>query len=155
MISRNSEDWLLLKRIVRFGDTDAAGVMHFHHLFRWCHEAWEESLERYGINLLDIFPTGVKHDENLKLALPVVHCEASFRLPIQTGDHLKIILSPEKTETGGFQVHSKLQREGKNVAFGLIRHLAINPETRERCPLPEQIELWIEASTLNLSPKPL
>ena len=40
-----SPTWLQLHRVVRFGDTDAAGVMHFHQLLRWCHEAWEESLE--------------------------------------------------------------------------------------------------------------
>ena len=33
--------WLQLHRKVRFGDTDAAGVMHFHQLLRWSHEAWE------------------------------------------------------------------------------------------------------------------
>jgi hypothetical protein len=35
------DDWLLLCRTVRFGETDAAGVMHFHQLLRWCHEAYE------------------------------------------------------------------------------------------------------------------
>ena len=30
--AQNSSDWLLLCRTVRFGDTDAAGVMHFHQL---------------------------------------------------------------------------------------------------------------------------
>ncbi|NDF62601.1 MAG: 1,4-dihydroxy-2-naphthoyl-CoA hydrolase, partial [Synechococcaceae bacterium WBB_3_034] len=28
--------WLLLCRAVRFGDTDAAGVMHFTRLLSWC-----------------------------------------------------------------------------------------------------------------------
>jgi 1,4-dihydroxy-2-naphthoyl-CoA hydrolase len=44
-----SSDFLLLCRSVRFGDTDAAGVMHFHQLLRWCHEAYEESLEIFGV----------------------------------------------------------------------------------------------------------
>ena len=50
------DSWLLLCRTVRFGDTDAAGVMHFHQLLRWCHEAYEESLERFGIAADEIFP---------------------------------------------------------------------------------------------------
>ena len=50
------DHWLQLERRVRFGDTDAAGVMHFHQLLRWCHEAWEDSLERYGIAAADVFP---------------------------------------------------------------------------------------------------
>ncbi len=141
--------------MVRFGDTDAAGVLHFHNLLRWSHEAWEESLEKYGLNSSDIFPTGLQKERKLQVALPVVHCEGKFRLPIETGDQLKIILFPEKTETSGFQVHSKFQREGKDVAFGLIRHLSIDADTRQRCPLPDDISLWLEASTVNLGPKPL
>jgi hypothetical protein len=34
---------------VHFSDTDAAGVMHFQHLLGWCHQAWEDSLEQFGI----------------------------------------------------------------------------------------------------------
>ena len=51
------DDWLLLCRTVRFGDTDAAGVMHFARLLTWCHEAYEESLERFGLSAAEIFPT--------------------------------------------------------------------------------------------------
>ena len=54
--STNPREWLFLKRIVRFGDTDAAGVIHFHQLLRWCHEAWEESLELYGLPTNTVFP---------------------------------------------------------------------------------------------------
>ena len=48
--------WPELERSVRFGDTDAAGVMHFHHLLRCCHEAYEESLERHGLSAGAGFP---------------------------------------------------------------------------------------------------
>ena len=140
---------------MRFGETDSAGVMHFHHLLRWCHEAWEESLQRYGLHPSNVFPSGLQEDKTLQVALPVVHCEGKFRSPIENGDHLKIILLPEKIDRCGFQVHSKFQREGKDVASGLIRHLAITVDTRQRCPLPDNINLWIEASNVNLGPKPV
>lgn len=53
----NPNSWLILCRSVRFGETDGAGVMHFQQLLRWCHEAYEESLERFGLNAAEIFPT--------------------------------------------------------------------------------------------------
>ena len=49
-------DWLILQKKVRFGDCDSAGVIHFHNLLKWSHEAWEESIEIYGIPSQDIFP---------------------------------------------------------------------------------------------------
>ena len=154
-MSKDPGDWLMVKRVVRFGETDAAGVMHFHNLFRWCHEAWEESLQRYGINVNDIFPNGIEKDENLEIALPIVHCQADFRLPIFTGNHLDLILSPEKIDMWSFQVKTKFKREGENVASGLIRHVSINAKNRQRCTLPSHISLWLEASSINLGPRPL
>ena len=50
------KNWLILKRKVRFGDCDSAGVIHFHNLLRWAHESWEESIDVYGIPHQDIFP---------------------------------------------------------------------------------------------------
>ena len=74
------EHWLLIKRVVRFGETDAAGVIHFHNLLRWCHEAWEESLYNYGLHANDVFPNGISinRDQQLAIALPVVSCSADF-----------------------------------------------------------------------------
>ena len=72
-----SAPWLELSRTVRFSDTDAAGVMHFQQLLGWCHQAWEESLERFGLPAGSVFPGG--RGEQPSVALPIVHCHADFR----------------------------------------------------------------------------
>ena len=59
-------DWLILQKKARFGDCDSAGVIHFHNLLKWSHEAWEESIEIYGIPYQDIFP-----DSNLVYNSPL------------------------------------------------------------------------------------
>ena len=51
-----SINWLNLKRRVRFGDCDSANVIHFHNVLKWSHEAWEESLDKYGVTLNEFFP---------------------------------------------------------------------------------------------------
>jgi len=142
------DHWLQLQRTVRFGETDAAGVMHFHRLLRWCHEAWEESLNRYGIGAGTIFPGCRDASERPTIALPVVHCEADFQRPVHGGDDLRILLEPQRLNPGCFEVRYRFQIEEAEVARGLIRHLAIETESRRRCALPEPIDLWLEASTL-------
>ena len=164
--------WLLLQRRVRFGDTDAAGVMHFHQLLRWCHEAYEESLERFGIAAAAVFPTPGEH---LAVALPIVHCSADFRRPLVCGDALAIALEPQRLERGRFEIRYRFRCanpgpagsadprqtvEGpaageRLVAEGLTSHLAIEAATRRRCDLPEPIERWLEASSLGQGPRPL
>ena len=144
----NAESWLMQNHTVRFGDSDAAGVMHFHRLFCWCHEAWEASLENFGLTTATIFPGCRNHPEPPEVALPIIHCQANFRRPIKTGDQLIIELNPSQIDLCSFQIEFQFICNSENTAHALIRHLAINSETRQRCELPEGIGRWLEASNV-------
>jgi 1,4-dihydroxy-2-naphthoyl-CoA hydrolase len=151
--------WLGLKRTVRFGDTDAAGVMHFHQLLRWCHEAYEESLETFGIGAASVFPGAASGEGSppapLPVGLPIVHCSADYRRPLHTGERLGIRLDPQRLDPGSFEVRYRFERQGEEVAHGLTRHLAIDSASRQRCPLPQAIQRWLEASALTGTVRPL
>jgi 1,4-dihydroxy-2-naphthoyl-CoA hydrolase len=153
-------NWLRLERTVRFGDTDAAGVIQFHQLLRWCHEAYEESLERFGIGAGEIFPRpewaleqppgqqGSPDPTGLgpSIALPIVHCSADYRRPLVCGDRLEITLQPHQLDQGGFEVTYTFACGGQTAAKGLTRHRAISIADRQGCSLPEVISAWLEAS---------
>jgi 1,4-dihydroxy-2-naphthoyl-CoA hydrolase len=143
--------WLLLCRTVRFGDTDAAGVMHFQQLLRWCHEAYEDSLERFGIPSAEIFPTP---EQRPAVALPIVHCSADFQRPLVCGDPLTIQLEPRRLDPGCFELHYRFRSGEKPVAQALTRHLAIDSASRRRCSLPPAIQRWLEASSLGSGVQP-
>ena len=140
--------WLKFERQVHFGDTDAAGVMHFHQLLRWCHEAWEESLERYGIGAGSVFPGCRGQQRWPAVALPVVHCQADFHRPVHGGDRLKVHLKPQRLDPGCFEVRSEFHLGATVGACGLIRHLAMRSDSRQRCALPEAVDPWLAASAL-------
>jgi 1,4-dihydroxy-2-naphthoyl-CoA hydrolase len=148
----NPDTWLLLCRTVRFGDTDAAGVMHFQQLLRWCHEAYEESLERFGIPAAEIFPT--PHQQPA-VALPIVHCSADYLRPLACGDPLAIQLEPRRLDPGCFELQYRFRRDEEPMAQALTRHLAIDGGSRRRCPLPPSINRWLEASALQGGVQPL
>ncbi len=150
-----SESWLLLQRTVHFGDTDGAGVVHFHQLLRWCHEGWEESLIKYGISAVSIFPCQSNQKDPPKILLPIIHCEADFKSPVQVGQMLQLKISPTRLTPNCFQVETKFIFEDYLVAIGLIRHLSINALTRKKCLMPEEVEKWIEASMLTKQPQPI
>ncbi len=149
MSSTNPIDWLLLQRIVRFGDIDSAGVIHFHHLLRWSHEAWEESLHIYGLKAIDIFPSLIDSNSFIHVALPIVHCEADFFAPVRLANELEIELSPLRLDAGSFQVKYVFKKGDILVASSLIRHRAIYTDSRHPCDLPEGIDRWLEVSSLN------
>ncbi len=137
--------WLRLERRVRFGDTDAAGVINFAHLLRWCHEAYEESLERFGVAAAEVFPTP---GSLLEVALPIVHCSADYFRPLVCGDAITIRLVPVRLDLGSFEVRYSFTSSDQSVAQGLTRHLAIGNPSRRRCALPTAINRWLEASNL-------
>ncbi len=149
MEKRNPREWLCFKRTVRFGETDAAGVVHFLELFRWCHEAWEESLEKYGIVLQEIFPTTQINTNQLEVALPVVHCEANYFQPLYVGDSINAELSPEKINDSSFIIRFKFNKNNEQIGLINIKHVSINPITREKCSLSKQINMWLEESVWN------
>ena len=152
--------WLRLERRVRFGDTDAAGVIQFHQLLRWCHEAYEESLERFGIGAAEIFPrpdwrmapppgepaAPDQIQPALGIALPIVHCSADYRRPLVCGDQLSINLQPRQLDPGRFEVSYRFDCGGQLAAQGLTRHRAITVADRQGCALPAAIRSWLEAS---------
>ena len=148
----NPNSWLLLCRTVRFGDTDAAGVMHFTQLLHWCHEAYEESLERFGIAATEVFPTPGCYPET---ALPIVHCSADFLRPLVCGDPLAIALEPHRLDPGCFELTYRFSSNGTPVATALTRHLAISSSQRQRRELPDAINRWLEASSLKGGIQPL
>jgi len=135
--------------------------MHFHQLLRWCHEAYEESLERFGIPPEAIFPrpiwpeerpwaSGAGSSENAEpqVALPIVHCSADYMRPLRVGDPLAIALEPKRLNQGQFEVIYTFHRQDIKVARGLTRHLAITAADRHRCALPTPIQRWLEASSM-------
>tara|TARA_B100000902_G_scaffold331455_1_gene328879 strand:- start:346 stop:798 length:453 start_codon:yes stop_codon:yes gene_type:complete len=147
---RDPREWLFLNRTVRFGETDAAGVVHFFQLFKWCHEAWEESLEKYGIDLKDIFPAPRMNKCEPNIALPIVHCEANYFKPLYVGDFINTEIYPEKLNDSSFVLRFRFKKNGEQIGTTNIKHLSINPITREKCSLSNQLNLWLHESRLNL-----
>ena len=141
-----SRDWLNFKRKVRFGDCDSANVINFHNLLKWCHESWEESIEKYGIPLNDIFPNDLSKNKSV---FPIVSCQANFLKPIKLGDILSIQVIPSKISNNSFQVQTIFSHDSIKVAEGKIIHCSIHPITRFKLSLPDNLEKWIEASNIN------
>ena len=140
-------NWLFLKRKVRFGDCDSAGVLHFHNLLRWAHESWEESIDIYGIPYQDIFPLKNSHEN--QIIFPIVNCEANFLSPIKIGDLLSIKILPKKINNHLFQINTFFYKGEIIVAEGKIIHCSLDVNSKLKVKLPDQIERWIEASHIN------
>ena len=140
-----SGDWLLLSRKARFGDCDVAGVLHFHNLFRWAHESWEESIEKYGLKVNEVFPID---DQKSDIIFPIVNCEANFYSPIRIGDLLNIKLFPSQINNHLFKVQTFFLFGKLKVAESKFIHCSLNKIQKEKVAIPKNLMDWINSSEI-------
>ncbi|MGD1864393.1 MAG: acyl-CoA thioesterase [Phormidesmis sp.] len=134
-------------RVIRFNETDAAGVVYFANLLTLCHEAYEASLGAAGFNL------GLFFSRDSSVAVPIVHTESDFYQPLGCGDAIAIFLTPKQLTPHSFEVSYSLYHQdhiaqasnptNKAVVRALTRHMCINPQTRRRQPLTAELTDWI------------
>lgn len=165
--------------VVRFRDTDAAGVVFFAHLLAICHQAYEASLGEAGIDL------GTFFSAQGELAVPIIHATADFKAPLRCGDRLWITGYPVPLGESRFEVQYQVQiqtpppdrvtaqgdspapdqgpdhriiqsppqspRVGdRPAATALTRHCCISTHSRRPHPLPPALHHWL---TLTSTPE--
>lgn len=134
-------------RIVRFADTDAAGVVFFARYLAICHEAYEEALAVAGLPLARFFAdTG--------LIVPIAKSEASYLRPLVCGDRLRIEVVPRRLDENRFALDFTLWKiiigpEGsptteKRAAIARTEHVCLDAKTRDRAALPPLLSAWVD-----------
>lgn len=128
-------------RTVRFQDTDAAGVVYFANVLSICHEAYEASLAASGIELKSFF-------NNPMAAVPIVHASVDFLRPMFCGDELLILLTPQPLSENHFELTYQIVAPSseQQLARAMTQHVCIDPMTRTRISLPEELAHWLGLS---------
>ncbi|ACK65892.1 thioesterase superfamily protein [Rippkaea orientalis PCC 8801] len=129
-------------RTIRLSDTDAAGVVYFASLLSICHEAYEASLEASGIDLKSFF-------RDSEVVIPIVHAEIDFFRPLYSGDRIIITLTTLQLKDTEFEITYQVglvAPQSSLIAKAKTRHVAINPQTRQRTPLSESLMQWLKST---------
>jgi 1,4-dihydroxy-2-naphthoyl-CoA hydrolase len=129
------------QRTVRFQETDAAGVVYFANILAMCHEAYEASLMAAGIEVRQFFKAGGS------TAVPIIHAEADYLRPAFCGDRHEIQLTPRLLFDHEFEIlyiTYEADRPERLISKALTRHLCIDPSSRQRQPLPQQMLNWLD-----------
>jgi 1,4-dihydroxy-2-naphthoyl-CoA hydrolase len=129
-------------RVIRFSDTDAAGVVYFAQILSICHEAYEASLQAMGIDVRAFFSRGA-------IAVPITHTTADFRRPLMCGDAIAVQLTPTQTGDDSFEIQYQVLKAGKTAAIATTRHVCIDTATRQRHPLTPELTQWLQQWSLS------
>lgn len=133
-------------RVIRFHETDAAGVVYFANLLSLCHEAYEASLAAATIHPRQFFSAAGE------VAVPIVHAEADFYQPLFCGDAIAITLTPHQLDPYHFEIAYRVDHQSqtdtaikKPLAQALTRHVCISTSDRRRQSLTPDLVSWIKA----------
>ena len=128
-----------VQRRIYLSDTDAAGVVYFAKGLEICHEAYEESLAKAGINLNQMIREG-------KTALPIVRAEIDFLRPLFCGDSIQINLATNLISNSEFAIAYQMfsiDNLEQILVKAQTRHVCINPQIRRRINLPPAMQKWL------------
>ncbi|MBF0503532.1 MAG: acyl-CoA thioesterase [Candidatus Omnitrophica bacterium] len=120
------------KTQIRLHDTDAAGIIFFANQFKLIHDAYEQLMEKSGWSFQRIFKAGL-------FFLPVVHAESDFKAPLFTGDKIAVTIKVGHIGNTSFVLEYMLKRSKKLIGTAKTVHVAINPKTRKKIPLPSYL----------------
>ena len=119
---------------VALHDTDAAGVLFFSHLLRHAHDAYEEMMAASAVPLHRLIDEGVVH-------LPIVHCEADYLAPIRHGNWVEVEVMATRVGETSFTLDYRFMVDERPVAAAVTVHVAMDPVTKLKTALPENIKL--------------
>jgi len=124
-------------RIVRFSETDPAGIVYFSRFYEYAHEAYEDMLQAGGFPLSAVFSGD--------WAMPLVRSEADYSIPSRLGDALTLHLTVDNI--GNRSVRYRVDIHGGD---GVLRakihhtHATVDLKTRKTCKVPDRLIAALE-----------
>ncbi|WP_066053726.1 acyl-CoA thioesterase [Robertmurraya korlensis] len=96
---------------VRWGDTDAAGIVYYPNFFKWMDEATHDFFTKIG------YPSSKLFAEQ-QIGVPLLEANCSFKSPLVFEDHIVVQSSIEELHNKVFKIKHDFIKEGEIVAEG-------------------------------------
>lgn len=120
------------RRVVRFQDVDAAGVVFYARVFDYFHDAYVAFLRAVGVPLEDALRDG-------DWAAPLKQAEAEYRRPLRFGDVITVRLTAAEVEETEFVIRYRIETEDGVACEGRTVHVSVDPQTFRRRALPDDL----------------
>jgi YbgC/YbaW family acyl-CoA thioester hydrolase len=124
---------------VRWGETDAMGIVFYPTYFAWFDHATHELFGSSGRNLATIL-----REEGI--SVPIAECGARFRAPTFAGDEVAVTATVGELQSRSFRVEHRVERAGREVASGFEVRVVARLEADGRLavvPMPDPIREWL------------
>jgi 1,4-dihydroxy-2-naphthoyl-CoA hydrolase len=123
------------RRIARFQDIDAAGIVYFPTILSYFHDAYADLLTAGGCSIADALKTHA-------WAAPIREVQARFLKPIRFGDALEVCIVGAAHQGSDLAVGYRVQTEGNATAtaVGMTTHVFVDAGTFKRMEMPDAVK---------------
>lgn len=116
--------WNVHYERVRFGDTDAAGIVYYANFYRWFEAGRSELMRVGGVPYAQIVEEG--------LFMPVVESWCRYRTPAKYDDHLRITSWVHELKAATIVIAHQIHIDERLVCEGGARLACVNSDGRVR-----------------------
>ncbi len=102
-----------MKRIVEFGDTDMAGIVHFAQFFNYMEAVEHAFLRSLGFSV-------VMEWEGMRIGVPRVAASCEYLRPVRFEDEIEIVVSVKKLGRSSVTYCFEFFKDGAEIARGEI-----------------------------------
>ena len=120
------------RRVVRFQDVDAAGIVFFARTFDYFHDAYVACLRERGASLEAALRSG-------EWAAPLRRAEAEYLRPLHFGDAIDVSVVAVRIDETEWTVEYRIDRDGETAAVGRTLHGSVDPTTVRRATVPDAL----------------
>ncbi len=129
-----------MRRRVRFGETDAAGIVYYPTFFSWFDDATHALLRRGAEAMRDA--GGRPRD-----SLPIVETGATFVAPLRFDQEIAVVSRVSELGTSSLRIEHEVQSNGHVAAHGFERRVYVRFENGRvsAVPLPDELRAHLAA----------
>lgn len=132
-----------MRRTIRFGDVDSAGIVYYPRYLHFCHVAMEE----YFREVLGMpYPTLLRND---RLGFPAVSLAVQFHRPLRYGDEVEVEAAIERVGETSLAWRFRFVAPGSEQVLSQanVVTVGLNLDTFEKQRVPEWLRQRAAASS--------
>jgi len=128
------------RKTISFYDCDPAGILFFARIFEICHSAYEDLIRSFNLN--------ASYWTNEEYAVPIIHSEGEFLLPLRTGDEITVEVSVSQLKESTFELHY-VCKNGEDEVTNEVKtvHIFVDKRKWKKTPIDPEVKANLSKHT--------
>lgn len=126
-----------LNKRINFYDCDPAGILFYGRIFELCHSAYEDLIRSFNL----------KSDywNNDEYAVPIIHTEGDYMLPLKPGDEVTVEVSVSRLKESSFELSYDCKNSKGEITNQVKTvHIFVDKKKWKKTPIIDEVRSGLE-----------